>query len=134
HLAAVHRHVSVRHELAGSSAGVGKAEAVNDVIEAGFEKLQQDFAGHTTTIRSDVEVTAELALQNTVLKTELLLLGERNGVLRLLAAGPLRAVHAGGIILALKRLGRAKNRHSETAADLGLGTGITSHKILVLLR
>ena len=76
----------------------------------------------------ELEVLAELPLEQAVLEAQLLLLGERDGVLRLLAARPLGAMHAGRVILVLQRLGGAEQRNAEPAGELLFGTCVTSHK------
>src|SRR5882762_10271025 len=61
HLASVDGDVPVTHELPGLPAGHGKTHAVDDVVQAPFELLQEHLAGDTPGLRSLFEVVAELA-------------------------------------------------------------------------
>ena len=118
--------VAVGDHLAGGGAGVGKAEMIDDVVEAGLEDLQHLLAGDAAAVECASHNAAKLALEQAVLVTELLLLDEADGVIGVLAAG-LGAVHAGTVVAAFQSFGRAENRDSETAADAGAGTCVTSH-------
>ena len=130
-LAAIDLHVAVGNHLAGGAAGVGEAEAVDDVVEAGLEKLEEDLAGDAAAGGGDGEVAAELAFEDAVLIAQLLLLGEGDGVIGLLAAGAFRAVHAGAVVLAFERLRGAEEGDSEAAADSCFGASVTCHIELV---
>ena len=80
-------------------------ELEHHVVEAGFEKLQQDLARDAAGLERRFEIAAELAFEQSVLIAELLFLGERERVLRLLAASATRAVHSGGVVLAFESFG-----------------------------
>src|SRR5438093_10216083 len=62
HAAPVHEYVPVRNQLPGGAPRIGQAEAVNDVIESGLEKLEQRFAGYTALTERILENAAELTL------------------------------------------------------------------------
>src|SRR5581483_1233168 len=98
-LAAVDGEVPVAHELAGLGARGRKPEPVGDVVEPPLEELQQHVAGDTLAPVGEVEVAAELPLEQTVDAPELLLLAELDRVLRELR--PRLAVLAGRIIAPL---------------------------------
>ena len=127
----------MRNHLARGAQGFGESELVNDVVEASLEKLKQDFTGDPALARRELEVAAELALKDAILVAKLLLFGQRQRVVGQLAAGSLRAVLAGRIVLVLERLWRSVNEHAIAAADFGLGSGISSHEdfsFVVVLR
>ena len=74
--ATVHRHMTMANHLAGATECLGEAHFLNDIVEAGLKELKEDFTGHTTAAAGDLEVAAELALEDSILVTELLFLGE----------------------------------------------------------
>ena len=74
--ASIDSDMSVTNHLTCSTKRLGEAHFLNDIVEAGFKKLEEDFTSHTTTAAGDLEVAAELALQNSILVTELLLFGQ----------------------------------------------------------
>src|SRR3546814_14664500 len=93
---AVDRDAAVRNQLARGRAGHGEAHAVDDVVQAGFEQLQQVLAGVALPGRGLLVVVAELALEQAVDALDLLLLTQLGGVVGQLAAtGVGRAVLAG---------------------------------------
>src|SRR3954454_20054984 len=117
--------MAVGNHLPRGAPRIGKAEAVDDVVETGLEKLEEDQAGHAALVGSDAEVAAELALQDAILIAELLLLGESDRILGLLATGTLWSVHARAVVFTFQRLGRAKDGDSEAAADFCFGASVT---------
>src|SRR5437588_403292 len=68
----------------------------------------------------------ELALQQAIVITKLLLLDQAKRVIRMLAAR-FGAMDARTVIAAFEILGRAKDRNTEAAADANTRTSITSH-------
>lgn len=60
--ASVHFDVSVANHLACSVAAVRETEAIDDAVEACFEKLKEDFARNATTATGDFKKAAELLL------------------------------------------------------------------------
>ena len=106
-LAAVDRNVAVANHLARGGAGVGKAEVINDVVEARLQNLQHLLAGDTATAQRFFINAAKLAFHQTVEITELLFLNQAEAIIGGLAAG-FRAMDAGAVIAALKifRTGR----------------------------
>jgi len=93
--------MAVRHQLPGGVAGIRQAEAIDDVIQSRFEKLEKRFAGHAAFAQRVLENAPELSLEKSILITQLLFFSERNRVLRLFAPGTSRAMHAGRIIFSL---------------------------------
>jgi hypothetical protein len=45
------------NHLTGSAKRLGEAHALNDVVQAGFEELKEDFAGDATFAARESEVT-----------------------------------------------------------------------------
>ena len=119
--------MTVGNHLTGGGARLREAHAVDDVVETGLKKLEQDEAGDTTGLQSGLEVAAELALEHAVLEAEFLLLGEGGSVLGNLAAGALGAVHAGGIGLVLEGTCRSGEENAVATADFGFGSSVTGH-------
>ena len=74
--ATVHRHMTMADHLAGATESLGEAHFLNDIVEAGLKELKEDFTGHTTAAAGDLEVAAELALEDSILVTELLFLSK----------------------------------------------------------
>src|SRR5262249_36614122 len=132
-LAAIHLDVAMRNHLARSGAGVGKAKVENHVVETRLENLQHLLTGNTTAAQCLLVNATELALEQTVVVTELLLLDEAEAVIGVLGAG-LRAVHARTVIAAFQIFRGAENRNTESAADTNAGTCITSHIKIYNLR
>jgi hypothetical protein len=108
------------------SAALREAEEIDRTVEAALEQLEKAFAGDAAFLLGVFEHAAELAFEQDVDVTELLLFVEAYGVLRNLAA-ELWTVLAGGITAALERLGRAEKLLAEATADAGGRSGITSH-------
>jgi len=74
--ATVHRHMTMADHLAGAAECLGEAHFLHDIVEAGLEELEKDFTGHATAAAGDLEVAAELALEDSILVTELLFFSE----------------------------------------------------------
>ena len=129
-LAAIDLDVAVRNHLPRGGAGVRKTEVINHVVEARLQNLQHLFARDATAFQRLFVNAAELALHQTVIVTELLLLDQAEAVIGVLAAG-LGAMHAGTVIAAFEIFRRAEDRDAETAADANAGTCITSHKFMI---
>ena len=85
-LAAVDADVAVVDELAGSRPALGETEEIDDAVETGLEELEEALAGDAALALGDGERAAELALEQAVDVTELLLLGEADGILGQFAA------------------------------------------------
>src|SRR5437764_6537791 len=127
--APIYQHMTVRHQLPGGAPRIGQAEAIDDVIESGFEKLEERFASHTALPKRVLEDAPKLPLQKPILITELLLFTERNCVLRLFSSGASRAVHARRIIFSLQRFRLSEDRHAITAADFRFWSGVSAHGV-----
>ena len=120
-------------ELAGSRTALGETKEINHAVKAGLEELQEAFARDAALALGDLKGAAELTLKQPVGVTELLLFVQADGILGEFAA-ELGAVLAGRKIAFFKRLRRAENRLTETAADAGGRTGVTSHGGLLVLK
>ena len=59
---------------------LGEPKAENDVIQTGFQNLEQVQTSHTRLFISDTEIAAELPLQNAVHAADLLLRAKLPGV------------------------------------------------------
>ena len=75
-LASIHGDMTMADHLTCTTKCLGETHFLNDIVEAGFKELEENFTSHTTTAAGDLEIAAELALQNSILVTELLFLGE----------------------------------------------------------
>jgi hypothetical protein len=126
HLLAVDQEVAVHHELAGLTAGAGEAAAVDHVVQAGLEDLQQVVTRLALEAVGLLVVTTELLLEHTVGEAGLLLLAELEQVLRLL--GATLAVHAGRVGAALESLVATDQVNTQPTRLLGHGTGVASHR------
>src|SRR5690606_16122064 len=131
---AVDRDATVRHQLARGRPGHREAHAVDDVVEAGLEQLQQVLTRVALLGRGLLVVVAELALQQAVDALDLLLLAQLDGVVGELAAtrAGAGAVLAGLLLqLALRVEGAGGRLQREVGAfaagELAGGTDITSH-------
>src|SRR5690606_32431971 len=131
---AVDRDATVRDQLARGRAGDREAHAVDDVVQAGFQQLQQVLAGVALLRRGLLVVVAELALEQAVDALDLLLLAQLGGVVGQLAATGAGAgtVLAGLLLqlaLGIQRARRTLERQVDAFAtgELAGGTDITSH-------
>ncbi len=120
--------MAMADHLAGSEARVGEAEAVDHVVEALLEHLEQQGAGDAFAADGFREEAAELLFQHTVSVAQLLLLRERRAVVGHLAARVARAVLAGREVADFQRLGRAEEGHAEAAGDFFTGASVTCHE------
>src|SRR5271156_1761290 len=66
HLAAIHFHMTVAHDLARLAPRASEAEAEGHVVKAPFELLQEQFAGDALGPRRLLVIGAELALQGEI--------------------------------------------------------------------
>src|SRR6478609_8644149 len=126
---AVDQEVTVGHELAGGATGPGQAGAVDHVVQAGLEDLQQVLTGLAGAARGLLVVTAELLLHDAVGEASLLLLLQLGEVLLLL--DPATAVLAGREGTELEVLVAADEVDLEATRLLGDGSGVTGHGSLL---
>ncbi len=115
--------------MSRSGARVGQAKPVNHVIEPRFQKLQQRFSSHAAFAQRILKDTPELALEQTVLITQLLFLAQGNGVIGLFAASAPRAVHARRVTFSIQRFGRSEKRHAVTPAYFGFWSCVSAHEV-----
>src|SRR3989442_1475618 len=100
-LAAIHFHMAVTDQLASGCAGVRKTEMVANIIQARLQNLQHLFAGDATALQGALIDTAELALEQTIIIPQLLLLDQPETVIRVFAAR-FRAVNTGAVVAAFE--------------------------------
>src|SRR6478609_666532 len=124
-LLAVDLEVAVHDELAGLAARPGEAGAVDHVVEAALEQLQEVVAGLALATAGLLVVADELLLHHAVGEASLLLLTELQQVLGLLDAAA--AVLAGGVGTLLEGSVAADEVDTETARLAGHGTGVAGH-------
>ena len=86
---------AVTHHLTGLAAGVGKAHAIDHVVQAALKNGEQIGAGHALGHVGGDEIAVELIFQHTVHAAHLLLFTQLKGILADLLARA--AVLAGGI-------------------------------------
>jgi hypothetical protein len=79
-LLAVDEEVAVAHELTSLRARGGEAHAVDRVVEAPFEQLEQRLAGDAAGAVGHFEVAAELIFEHAVGALDLLLLAQLHAV------------------------------------------------------
>ncbi len=133
YLAAVDLEVAVGDELARLGAGVRKAQPVDRVVETHLEELEEGFAGLAWPLGSFGEEAAELALQQAVGATDLLLLAQLHAAAGELAGAAL-AVLAGACVAALDgafaahaAIALKEELHAFTSAQAADGTGVSCH-------
>src|SRR5690606_22523639 len=119
-------------ELPGRGPGQREAHAVDDVVQAGLEQLQEDLAGVAALGSRLLVVIAELPLEQAVDTLDLLLLTQLVGVVGQLAATRGGAVLAGLLLQLALRIKRPRRRLQAevgtfAAGELALGTNVTSH-------
>lgn len=116
----------MRDQLTGSRTGHSEAHAIDDVVRAGFQQLQQVLAGVALLGRGLLVVVAELTLQQTVDTLDLLLFTQLGGVVGQLALAGGRAVLAGLLLqlaLGVQRTGRALEERSAPSRRASLQVG-----------
>ena len=91
-LLAVDENVAVGAHLTGLSAARGEPEAGDDVVETSFQEGHQGVAGIARAAAGQLEILAELALEDPVVALDLLLLAQTDRVFARLA--PAELVHA----------------------------------------
>ena len=115
-LLAIDGKVSVAHQLAGVAAGLSKAQAEHDVVQAALHELEQvltGLAGHRLSTQVSI---VELLFQNAVDELDLLLFLQLRSVLRLLLAHVAIGV-AGGILLCIAHDRRRNAQGLATLCD-----------------
>jgi hypothetical protein len=134
HAAPIHEYVAVRHQLSSRTPRIREPEAVNDVVQSCFEKLQKRFARNAAFAQRVLENAPELPLKKSILITQFLFFPERNRVFGLFAPRTSRAMHAGRIVFPLQRLGGAKDRHAITATHFRFWSGVSTHGFVEALK
>ena len=115
------------YQLPGRLPRITETEAEADIVQARLEQLEHDISSNPAPTGSFVEAPAELLFQDTVLKLELLLLAQGDGVIRFLATTGAQTMLPGRIVAALECAGGSKQRYQKSAADSVLGSSITCH-------
>jgi len=72
-LVPVYTDVAVVHKLTGGGTGLREAQQVNGAVESGLKELKEALASHTALALGEFKHAAELALEQAVDETELLL-------------------------------------------------------------
>ncbi len=126
-LFSVDEDVAVRDELLSAKDGAGKAEAVNNGVQAALKALHEELRGVAFLSDSLFEHLDYLLFhQHAITGFELLLLFELNAIVRLFTTTC--PMLAGRVGLAQKRVaGAAENIGSEFAGDAVFWTSITCH-------
>ena len=119
--------MAVRNELAGSCTRRGDTQAVNNIVQAAFEQLQQVLARDTAHTRSLVVGACELLFEQAVRILCLLLLAQLRAVLRHLLALARQTVLSGRKVAFLKHLVRPVNSFAELSGDLRFWSYVFSH-------
>jgi hypothetical protein len=137
HLLAVDGEVTVANQLARFGVIRGEAHAVDDVVEAALEELDQRVTRDALGANGLVVVAAELLLGNAVDALDLLLLAQLLAVVRALAATAL-AVLTGRIratlvptLVRVATLSLEEELHVFTPAEPTNCTSVTGHLDLV---
>ena len=116
------------HQLASLTAGISKAQAINNVIQSALHVGQQHLTGVAFCAGSLVIVVTELLLLNAVDKLDLLLLSQLSSVFGLLGSSLTAGVLVGS--LGVTHCGRRNAQRSATLQD---GLHILSHIVKFLL-
>src|SRR5207253_8279860 len=132
--AAVEGDVAVEHQLARLTARIGKAETVDDVIEAHLEDAQQIFTGDARQAFGVHEVLVKLPFEDAVDVARLLLLFELQTELALLAAAAIawRSTWRGwppfdGTLGGETAFALQEEFHARPATQTADGAGIARH-------
>ena len=124
----VHSDVTMADELAGSEACVSETHAIDDVVEAQLQHLEEVFTGHTFTALSFSKETAELLFKDAILETQFLLFNQSDAVIGHLAACIADAVLPWWEVAEFKSFGGTEKGDAEAACNLFAGTCVTCHK------
>src|SRR5205085_8284270 len=116
---------AVGDQLTGVTAGPGEAGAVDHVVEAALQQLEQVVTGLAGATRGLGVVVVELLLEDAVGVAGLLLLAELQEVLALL--DPAAAVLARRVGATLVRRVAADEVETQSTRLLGHGAGVAGH-------
>src|SRR5262245_49254983 len=134
-LLAVHREVPVAHQLPRLRPRGREAQAVDHVVHAPLEQLQQRLAGDAARALRHLEVAAELVLEDAVNALDLLLLAQLQAVadqlgLAQLAVLPRRQVALlDGALLRVAALSLEEKLHPFAPAQPADRTDVTCHVV-----
>ena len=109
--------MTVRDELTSCGAGLSDAEAVDDVVQAALEELQEDFTRHTLGALSLLEEVAELTLEYAIGVLSLLLFLELDAIFARLTTAVV-AVLSRRIVLLGEYLVGTEDRCAKLTGDL----------------
>ena len=122
---------AVRDQLTCLGAGGSQAHAVDDVVETGFQQLQQQFAGVAALAGSFGKVATELALQDAVHALDFLLLTQLQAIVAGALAAGATMLSGLGVGLGLGVEGATSALQEEIGAfaarEFRLRSGITCH-------
>ena len=126
-LPAVQQDVSMGDQLACLRAGLCKAGAIDDIVQASLEQCEQFLTGVACATCGHCKVTAELFLEHAVKAFETLLFADADAVVREFPSTP--AVHAGRVVSfndgALRRIAASSLKvelDAFSSAELALGS------------
>ena len=112
HAATVYGEVAVVHQLASLTAGVSKAQTVDNIVQSALYQSQQVVAGVTFLTSCLLVVVTELLLLNTINEFHFLLLSQLSCILRLLCSSLAAGVLVGS--LGVTHCGRRNAQRSAT--------------------
>ena len=89
------------HHLARSGAGIAEAEMEHHIVQTGLQDLQHLFAGDPAAPEGALINATKLALHQSIIIAQFLLLDQAKGVIGVFAArlGPM---HSGAVVAALE--------------------------------
>ena len=119
--------MAVRNELAGSRTRRGDTQAVNDVVQAALQQLQQVLTRDTTHAGSLLVGARELLLQQAVRVLRLLLLAQLRAVLRHFLALARQTMLSGRIVALFEHLIRTIDSFAEFTGDFRFRSYVFSH-------
>lgn len=124
----VNADVLVEHELARSGASRSEAEAIDNVIEAAFEELEEHLTCNTFSAFSLLKEIAELTFEHTVSVLSFLFFAQLSAILRSFLSAILTML-AGGEVSSCENLILAINRLAEFARDFCFWTCVSCHYV-----
>jgi hypothetical protein len=116
----------VVNELAGSLPSPSKANAVNDVVQASFQKGEKNFSSHASLTFRFLEEIAKLLLGESIRIAKLLLFVETYAIVLQLAP-KVTTMLTGRVGPALESLVCREQSHPEASVDASRGASVARH-------
>src|SRR5580700_35175 len=138
HLATVHGDVAVAHQLPRLPPRLRETQAVDNVVQAPLQLLQEQFARNASRTRRLLEVVAELALESEIDALRLLLLAQLQAVANDLGLAVFPVLSGSevalldGALIAETFRAFEEQLHALTAAQTTDWIGITGQVVLLL--